>query len=173
MPATDATPVENVIERTSREAHDILFYVDKDDPRGAAPDDPTRDPQFKNWESAVQDWAMRTGWLTPTTTLSAATGPLSISVTSPAAGTHLTAANFPLTVSVNTSGLANASKIDLYDQTPDGSTRLIGSEIGPTTNAIKFAWATRPDPGTYVIFPVLVDTSGNTHPGERTTIFVD
>lgn len=35
------------------EQHSILFYVSKDDPLGATPSDPSVDPQFKNWEQAV------------------------------------------------------------------------------------------------------------------------
>lgn len=36
--------------------HDILYYVSRDDPRGAIPDKPDRDPQYKNWEKGVKDW---------------------------------------------------------------------------------------------------------------------
>ncbi len=36
--------------------HDILYYVNPDDPRGPIPDKPDRDPQYKNWEKGVQDW---------------------------------------------------------------------------------------------------------------------
>jgi len=37
-------------------AHDILYYVNRDDPRGPIPDKPTSDSQFKNWENGVKDW---------------------------------------------------------------------------------------------------------------------
>jgi membrane peptidoglycan carboxypeptidase len=37
-------------------AHDILYYVSRDDPRGPIPDKPEKDPQFKNWENGVEDW---------------------------------------------------------------------------------------------------------------------
>ena len=67
--ATDLTPPEMIVERAAREAHDTLQYLDKDDPRGPAPEDPTRDPQYANWESAVQDWVKRTNWLSTTTTV--------------------------------------------------------------------------------------------------------
>ena len=60
--ATAFTPPDLVEQRTFNEAHCELWYLDKDDPRGPAPADPTADPQFHNWESAVQDWATRTGW---------------------------------------------------------------------------------------------------------------
>jgi 1A family penicillin-binding protein len=38
------------------DAHDILYYVNKDDPRGDAPKDPSKDPQFDNWEKGVKKW---------------------------------------------------------------------------------------------------------------------
>lgn len=36
--------------------HTILYYLDKDDPRGDAPKHPEDDPQFKKWEEAVREW---------------------------------------------------------------------------------------------------------------------
>lgn len=38
------------------ESHTILHYIDKNDPRGLIPSDPSSDPQYKNWE-----WSVRTG----------------------------------------------------------------------------------------------------------------
>lgn len=60
--ATDQTPPELVEERIGREAHSILYYIDKDDPTGPPPANPANDPQFSNWETAVQDWVSRTQW---------------------------------------------------------------------------------------------------------------
>ena len=37
-------------------AHNILWYLDKNDPKGDYPKDPQKDSQFKNWEKAVQKW---------------------------------------------------------------------------------------------------------------------
>ena len=37
-------------------AHDILYYVNREDPRGPAPDKPESDPQYQNWENGVEDW---------------------------------------------------------------------------------------------------------------------
>jgi 1A family penicillin-binding protein len=51
--------------------HSILYWVDKDNPRGPVPSNPARDPQFTNWEYAVQRWALSAGSLnapTPTAT---------------------------------------------------------------------------------------------------------
>jgi 1A family penicillin-binding protein len=38
-------------------AHDILYWVDKDNPRGDIPKNPNKDPQFAAWEKGVQKWA--------------------------------------------------------------------------------------------------------------------
>jgi glutathione S-transferase len=42
------------------QVHDILFYVDKRNPLGAMPVDPTQDSQFKNWEQGAVAWATST-----------------------------------------------------------------------------------------------------------------
>ncbi|MES2966908.1 MAG: penicillin-binding transpeptidase domain-containing protein, partial [Patescibacteria group bacterium] len=36
--------------------HDILYYVDKNDPQGPYPSNPNVDDQFANWEYGVQAW---------------------------------------------------------------------------------------------------------------------
>lgn len=36
--------------------HDILYYVNREDPRGPIPDKPDRDAQYKNWEKGVENW---------------------------------------------------------------------------------------------------------------------
>ncbi|MDA3814883.1 MAG: PBP1A family penicillin-binding protein [Patescibacteria group bacterium] len=45
-------------EKTFFNAHSILYYVDIDDPlKEDYPEAPEKDPQFENWEEAVEDWA--------------------------------------------------------------------------------------------------------------------
>ena len=36
--------------------HNILYYIDKNNPLGEIPLNPENDPQFKNWEIPVQNW---------------------------------------------------------------------------------------------------------------------
>lgn len=55
--ATEYTPIEFVEEKTVRDAHSILHYVNRFNPTGDAPEDPSRDPQYANWEEAVLRWA--------------------------------------------------------------------------------------------------------------------
>jgi 1A family penicillin-binding protein len=57
--ATDYTPPSAVEDRTYKQIHDTLYYVDKDNPQGPAPANPAADPQFNNWESSVQAWVAK------------------------------------------------------------------------------------------------------------------
>lgn len=57
--AIDACPPEDVEEITFREAHCILYYVEKNDPRGPKPSNPAADPQYNRWEGPVQGWATK------------------------------------------------------------------------------------------------------------------
>ncbi|KKW45796.1 MAG: Penicillin-binding protein, 1A family [Parcubacteria group bacterium GW2011_GWB1_56_8] len=41
----------------NQRVHSILYSVDRDDPVGAPPQNPTNDPQFENWEPGVLLWA--------------------------------------------------------------------------------------------------------------------
>jgi 1A family penicillin-binding protein len=54
--ATDTTPVESRIEKIITDVQDILYWVDKDNPRGPAPTNPAKDPQFRLWNPPVQAW---------------------------------------------------------------------------------------------------------------------
>lgn len=55
--ATEKTPANFIEEKTFKQAHDILYYIKKDDPLGDAPQNPADDPQFQLWEDRVQKWA--------------------------------------------------------------------------------------------------------------------
>jgi hypothetical protein len=54
--ASSACPESKSDKKEFFTAHNILYYVNKDDPRGDAPKDPSKDPQYDNWEKAVQKW---------------------------------------------------------------------------------------------------------------------
>ncbi len=56
--AVSTTPENLIVEKSFLPPHDILYYLNKDDPRGPAPADPTADPQFAAWEYGVQLWAI-------------------------------------------------------------------------------------------------------------------
>jgi len=52
--ANDYCPPADVEKKDFADIHDILYYVNKDDPRGDVPKNPSDDPQFKNWEKGLQ-----------------------------------------------------------------------------------------------------------------------
>ncbi|KKT75264.1 MAG: Penicillin-binding protein, 1A family [Parcubacteria group bacterium GW2011_GWB1_44_7] len=55
--ATQYTPLETKEEKMVRQVHSILYWLDKDNPLGLAPINPTDDSQFNSWEYAVRKWA--------------------------------------------------------------------------------------------------------------------
>jgi len=54
--ATDKTPQNLIEEKSFIEIHTILYWLNKNDPQGAPPEKPDSDPQFKNWETSLQNW---------------------------------------------------------------------------------------------------------------------
>lgn len=55
--ATQDTPAETREEKVVREIHSILYWLDKDNPRGGKPEHPEEDSQFELWETPVRKWA--------------------------------------------------------------------------------------------------------------------
>jgi membrane peptidoglycan carboxypeptidase len=66
--ATDNTPPELREERFVPNIHDILYWVDKDNPRGPMPKNPASDPQFQLWEYGVALWSGNNSGLIASTT---------------------------------------------------------------------------------------------------------
>ncbi len=56
-------PAEFVVQRTIKEVHTILYYLNRDDPSGPPPGNPAADPMFKRWEAPVQAWAKKNGYV--------------------------------------------------------------------------------------------------------------
>ncbi len=54
--ATNKTPQDLIEEKSFIEIHTILYWLNKDDPQGAPLEKPDSDPQFKNWETSLQNW---------------------------------------------------------------------------------------------------------------------
>ncbi len=56
---SSSTPEALIEERTYIQPHEILHYVDKDNPRGPVPEHPENDPQYSGWEKGLQEWIGR------------------------------------------------------------------------------------------------------------------
>ena len=127
--ATDATPPTAVEDRVYRQAHDILYYVDRDDPRGPMPADPSMDPQFAPWEAGVADWAARNNWITteppPTQTDDVHTGVDAPNVTFIAPSDNADISTRTFTARVNADGPRGVSRVEY---TLDGA--LLGTATG-------------------------------------------
>lgn len=54
--ANDNCPESKQGKKKFSNAHSILYYVKKDEPRGDKPDNPEDDPQYKNWEKSIKEW---------------------------------------------------------------------------------------------------------------------
>ncbi|MBY0378113.1 MAG: hypothetical protein K2Q33_06105, partial [Gammaproteobacteria bacterium] len=65
--ANEFTPKETTKEILTGGVHSILYWLDKNDPRGPAPQNPQKDPQFTAWEYGVQRWVQSTNYTPPQT----------------------------------------------------------------------------------------------------------
>ncbi len=54
--ATANTPKETTVEKVVTNVHSILYWVDKNDPTGTIPLNPSNDSQFDHWETPIQAW---------------------------------------------------------------------------------------------------------------------
>lgn len=59
----DTYPEEFIEEKTFRVVHNILHYLDKENPDGLTPTDPAQDPQYERWEEPVKRWAQENNYL--------------------------------------------------------------------------------------------------------------
>jgi len=60
--ATQYTPYTTIEEKKYMAVHNILQYVNINDPLGDAPTNPASDPQYQFWEDPVQKWAQENGY---------------------------------------------------------------------------------------------------------------
>ncbi len=54
--AASTTPEETRVEVSTTNVHSILYWINKNDPNGPIPTNPSDDPQFNLWEYQIQEW---------------------------------------------------------------------------------------------------------------------
>ncbi len=64
-PVVETKPMLNGQFFVNGQVHDILYYVDKNNPTDAAPQNPANDPQYNNWEIPTQIWAQQNSLILP------------------------------------------------------------------------------------------------------------
>ncbi len=62
LPEQDLTLKPVLSGVMDQELHTILYWVDKDNPRGPKPEHPETDSQYLNWEYGVQKWILENGF---------------------------------------------------------------------------------------------------------------
>jgi membrane peptidoglycan carboxypeptidase len=68
-PAENFTPPDAIIDRSpvllgqlpADDMHTILYYVDKNNPIDAQPQNPSKDPQYALWQIGINNWLIKTG----------------------------------------------------------------------------------------------------------------
>lgn len=159
LPATEFTPKEQTETRTYLEPHDILFYLNKDDIESGQPTNPETDPQFANWETAVQNWITKTH---TTTTSAIPTIPTSTQI-----GTAPTITILSPTIGQTIDQRIISVRTSIESQNPVTrvSAQLGTQEVGIVTNGPPwdFGITLPPDTanGTYELTIKALDSSGN------------
>lgn len=59
--ATEFTPGDMIEDRVIPNPHEILYWVNKNDPTGPIPQNPYSDPQFLLWEIPAEKWIVENG----------------------------------------------------------------------------------------------------------------
>jgi hypothetical protein len=144
-------------ERTYRKVHDILYYVDKNNPQGPNPSNPKADPQYEGWEGPVRGWAASQGYKdedppTEYDDMHDVKNEPSIKITSPLEKEAITES--PDTITVTASAPLGIKKVEFYLDSA-----LIGTDLtGPYQQSIN---AMQYENGNHVITVRIYDIVGN------------
>jgi len=128
--ATDLTPKETRQEIFIPDVHEILYWVDKNEPHGAVPENPSSDAQFSHWEYPVQEWLKTQNIPYPIKPIQSddihtkATSP-KINILSPNQTSYYNK-NEKITIQITSQSTYPLSKLDFY---------INNTYIGSTTNS--------------------------------------
>lgn len=147
-PESDSDTVPAVLKGNwntdpSKGIHDILYWVQRANPRAGAPSNPSSDPQFAYWDFPVQLWAQQNGQasggtLNGQTAANQPTSP-SFTITNPGAGTIVSSMN-SFVITSSTPNPANVISIMYFingvsvgaSSVPPYSVRVVPPTRGPS-----------------------------------------
>lgn len=97
-----------------KEVHEILYYVQKENPLGDPPANPAADPQFSRWDAPVQKWAKTKGYVGTTPAFGDCNlrdpgAAPTVTITSPALNQTISSISLP--VNVTTGGPRPIAKV--------------------------------------------------------------
>ncbi len=115
----DTYPELFVEEKIFRVVHNILHYVDRNNPDGPIPSDPTIDPQYERWEEPVKRWAEENGYLEikpelESCDLRSIKNQPTITITSPEKGDTIKTKTITFTVNASTPTSNDLKKVEYY-----------------------------------------------------------
>jgi hypothetical protein len=159
--ATSSCPDSKKDEKKFFVGHSILYYVNKDDPRGSQPKNPENDPQFKNWEKAVQKWAVDQKDIDKedvpadsckSEDFGTSASSVTVSISSPNDGDTLTGSTIPIKAAISAN--LEIKKITLY---------INGNEITSSTDSsFSYNYSTPSGENAIDIRVTAEDKDGNT-----------
>ncbi|USN53442.1 MAG: PBP1A family penicillin-binding protein [Candidatus Nomurabacteria bacterium] len=122
----DEWPEEFKKQKELEQVHTILYFVNKDNPRGPVPDNPASDPQFTRWEEPVRRWAEENDKLVDRPAkedcdLRTIANTPKVTITSPASGSTITGNSVSVSATVDATRAITLTKfvIDGVEITED------------------------------------------------------
>ncbi|PIY96891.1 MAG: hypothetical protein COY66_02525 [Candidatus Kerfeldbacteria bacterium CG_4_10_14_0_8_um_filter_42_10] len=117
----DTYPEKYIKDKEFKETHNILHYVDRNNPRGPVPANPEKDPQYQGWEAPVRHWAEAHGYTysfeyescdkrTPGSQPE-------VKITSPKQNSTLNENNFDISTTVSAGSGHHLTKVEYYIDT--------------------------------------------------------
>lgn len=182
--ATNQTLPEFIEEKIYKSAHNILFYVDKENPTGPIPNNPLGDPYFSSWEEKVLAWAIKHNISneTPPTELDDGQSAEnfyqqlynSFNWSFPQDNAIISANDFPLVLNYKLIDASLIKKIDFYYKlSGNDSSSWITYVENFSSLENSSTWQTAPTAGNLIIYPVLTAKSGQSITGPELKIIVN
>jgi len=180
--ASDNTPAELIEEKTFKQTHSILQYVNKEDPLGPAPENPSADPYYQSWEDAVQAWAQKNNITSDPLPTEFDTGSYDLSQdasatvfwSAPQNDEIIHSNNFPYSLKLNLTDAAKIQKIDVFIKTTNAeNSTWINFIEKPQTFDIILPWNNAPASGDWIIYPLVTDIYGRTAAGQERRIKIE
>lgn len=116
--------------------HNILYYVDKNNPLGPAPIEPQKDSQFINWETGVISWVSQNIHELQTRLSSVGFGEISVQINSPQNNSFYSG---EIPINVSASSMNNLSEVRVYF-----NDSLVYNAGLPKEKTYTFAWSFSP-----------------------------
>ncbi|OGY85105.1 MAG: hypothetical protein A3F54_02455 [Candidatus Kerfeldbacteria bacterium RIFCSPHIGHO2_12_FULL_48_17] len=138
----DKYPAEFVETREFKETHDILHWVNKDEPLGAIPKNPEKDPYYNIWEAVVKKWAEgKEGYTTgdldyESCDLRNSKNAPTLTIKAPVKDGTLTSSNFDIDISVSAGNGRSIKKVEYFVDNNSVDTKTTApfqSTYAPTT----------------------------------------